>query len=62
MSAAEIVGRDVYLRMNGGPVQHFRAWDVEAFVQSQIAQGKDAKDPYVVTVATAEQYAAERKR
>lgn len=61
-----MVGRDVYLRYDGGPVQHFRAWNAHLFIEKQVEQGIDNKDkagapaPIVVKVATREEYAAER--
>ncbi len=62
MTAETIVARDVYLRYDGGRVQHFRAWDAARLVESQIAQGRDAKPPYVVTIATEAEFAQERAR
>jgi hypothetical protein len=62
MSETMIV-RDVWLRFGGGPVQHFRSFDVQHFVQCQIDQGHNAKKPedrYEVTVANEADYRAER--
>ena len=61
-----MVGRDVFLRYNGGPVQHFRAWDVERFITSQVEQGRDPKlkpeDRREITVATEAEYRAQSRR
>lgn len=63
-----IVGSDIYLRHDRGPAQHFRVWDRAKFLESQVQQGIDATDkdrkpaPYIVSVATREEYLAEHKR
>jgi hypothetical protein len=60
-----LIGRDVYLRYDSGPVQHFRAWDVEKFVTSQVEQGRNAKkeeDRHEVSVATEDEYRKEHRR
>jgi hypothetical protein len=68
MDEQGLSGRDVFLRHGGGPVQHFRAWDAELFIASQVAQGLEYKDkagkpaPYVVSVATREEYIAEHRK
>lgn len=63
--AETMQGRDVFLRYNGGPVQHFRAWDVARFIESQVEQGRNAKKPEdrrEITVATIAEYRAEHNR
>lgn len=60
-----MTGRDVYLRFNGGPVRHFRAWDVDRFIESQVAQGRNTKNPddrYEVSVAAAADYLKQRRK
>lgn len=66
MSASDTMqGRDVYLRYNNGPVQHFRAWDVDRFIESQVLQGRNTEKPedrYEVSVATEAEYRKERRK
>jgi hypothetical protein len=57
-----IIGTDVYLRYGRGPVQQFRAWDKERFIESQVDQGLAAKEPYVVAVCTREEYLLEHRK
>jgi hypothetical protein len=62
MNDDSMSGRDVYLLYGKGPVQHFRAWDAAMFIESQVAQGMTAKEPYEVNVADAAAYRAEHRR
>lgn len=68
MSDQGIVGQDVFLRYDGGPVQHFRAWDRVKFITSQIEQGLNAKnkkgepEPIVVSHATEAEYRSEHRK
>lgn len=59
---SDMVVCDVFLRYGKGPVQHFRAWDRELFIRSQVDQGERAKEPYVVSVANADDYARQRRK
>jgi hypothetical protein len=55
----EMMGSDVFVRYDGGPVQQLRAWDAPRLFESQVAQGMNAKEPYNVTLATEAEYRAE---
>lgn len=57
-----LIGHDLYLRLGNGPVQQFRVWDSKRFLEAQMDEGQNAKEPYVVEVCTREEYLAERVR
>lgn len=57
--------RTIYLQFNNGPVQAFRVWDAERFVNAQMERGRapeKKEDRFTVTVKTETDYKAERKR
>lgn len=62
-----IIGRDIYLRYDRGPVQMFRVWDADLFIARQVDAEISAVDknnvpaPYVVSVASVEDYLSEKK-
>lgn len=58
----ELTGHDVFLRFDGGPVQHFRVWDHELFYAAQLESAAKEKPPRKVTHCTREAYEAERRR
>lgn len=61
MNNVTMICRDVYLRIGDEPVQHFRAWDVAAFVASMQAQEQlyPPAERRVITVATFAEYRAD---
>ena len=59
---AGLIGRDLYLRFGDGPVQCFRVWDGQRFINARMADGTKADPSFVVELCTQEEYMAERQR
>lgn len=52
--------RDCYFRMNGGPVQMTRVWDIEKFAEARAAEVAKAKPPGTFELSTEGAYQRER--
>jgi hypothetical protein len=57
-----LVGRDVYIRVDGGPVQHVRSWNPGLFLETRMADARKATPPQRVELASADEYKAEHRR
>lgn len=67
MSQSEMQGSDLFFRRDRGPVISVRVWDRDSFIRAEVDRGIAHTDsgkpaPYVVQLATVEEFRAERRR